>query len=225
MIDIRVSWWPHIFIIGQNISEDTARYLFYTNAIIKLNLSHKELLNIQQEISYSTQTLGLTKDNIKLLKCNGKNNVLSELDSYFDLGKNKYAIEFEYHRKLSKTNRIRNIPQTRYAGQVFNDINRLSLISSKINKYFIYIIDDAMIGYHFKRNKSTCLYRTVFDMNVNNHTIIEQKDISSQPKGTVKEAYKSFNSKKLDDVDVTMIYKEKFSVGKIQYQVAILKIN
>lgn len=41
------------------ISEDTARYLFYVNAIKELNLSHNELLNIQQEISYSNPILGL----------------------------------------------------------------------------------------------------------------------------------------------------------------------
>lgn len=205
------------------ISEDTIRYLFYANVIKELKLTHRELSNIQQEVSYSNIILGLGNKK-RLLKKNRKKNIISELDSFLDLGK-KYAIEFKHHRKISKNQNIRKIPRTKYAGEIFNDINRLSLIDGSINKYFIYLMDDAMINYRIKDQK--CLFRKIFDINIDDSFVIRQKDILKQSKTTFNTAYKSFNSKNkgLKNILVTMIYKKDFKVNSINYQLAILKIE
>ena len=206
------------------ISEDTARYLFYANAIKELNLSHNELLNIQQEISYSNTILGL-KNKSNLLKTNKAGNIMSELDSFFDFGNEKSAIEFKHHREKSKNLIKKTIPHSQYAGEVFDDINRLSLIDKNLHRYFVYIMDNGMMDY--KKNDHKCLFRKVFDMNINDTFVITQKEILNQSSTISDEAYASFSNgaKKLSNISITMIYKKEFSANNTKYQVTIHEIN
>lgn len=205
------------------ISEDTARYLFYANIISELKLSLNNMLDIQQELSYFDPKLSLGKKT-NLLKKNKAGKIMAELDTYLDFGKEKYAIEFKYHREISRNKNKRTIPHSMYVGSVFNDINRLSLINSKINRYFVYITDSGMINY--KRNDENCLYRKVFDLNNGESYIINQNKLLKQSKTTKVNAYSSFSkmNKGLSDIKVVMKYRNSILCDKREHFIAILEI-
>lgn len=202
------------------ISEDTIRYLFYACVISNYNLKEKELLKIQQELPYFSKKLGLNNNEINQLN----NNV--ELDSFYEFGKEEYAIEFKYHRSLSNKGKINSLAKTRCAGEVFDDINRLSLIRNNINKYFIYLMDENMVNYEKKTGR---FFKKVFGEN--KEGTIKQEEIKKQAPKFIKEAFSSFIKKensKLKDIKFKQVFSRNFNIKKDhnkEFRIVILKIN
>ena len=58
------------------------------------------------------------------------------------------VFEFKYHRKSERSSSCR----TTNVGEVFNDLNRLSLLDNK-EKYLVYVFDKEMASYYEKRGK------------------------------------------------------------------------
>lgn len=204
------------------ISEDTARYLFYANTIECLEIKGHNLHRVQQEIIYTDDKLGLNRHK-RLLK-ESANHQIIELDSFFELGKDdkdKYAIEFKFHRKLAKSGNSKKGTTTNYAGQALNDLNRLSLIKKSINRYFVYIVDDKMINYD--KNGRT-LYKKLLSKEIDETCTIEKSIINNQPKTTIKKAYDSFKSERIPKYKVRTIYKYGFCAKSHNYRLYVFKI-
>lgn len=122
------------------ITEDLIRYWF-----IKLNKNPCKI-----EVPYfRTDKKGNSITPLVIL--NSKKNYLNSnrnrLDLYFE--KLKVAIEFKYHRKTDYSN---NCTATN-VGEVFNDINRLSILDCD-EKYVIYVFDDKMKKYYRNNGES-----------------------------------------------------------------------
>ena len=197
------------------ISEDTARYLLFACVINKYKLKGKETIKILQEVPYTDKKrLNAKTDS---LKGNAK------LDSFYDLGKEKYAIEFKFHRIKSATGKKRDIPHTVNAGRVFNDINRLSLIDKNIHKYFIYLTDEGMLKYKNGKEDAS-IFRKIFNQKDGVTKTIKQKQLKNEQKTFVDKAYSSFKTKDgLKDIKVTMI--KSISIKEDKYCLMVLEVN
>ena len=116
------------------ITEDLIRYWFI-----------KQIKNACKiEVPYfRTDKNGMSITPLKILR--GKENYLksnrNRLDLYFE--ESKVAIEFKYHRKTDYSN---NCTATNI-GEIFNDINRISILDCN-EKYIVYVFDDKMKKYY-----------------------------------------------------------------------------
>lgn len=205
------------------ISEDTIRYIFYAVLIKKLNFSWNNIISIQQELAYSNKILGIEAKE-KYLKKNRAKHILAALDTFINYNNVNIAIEFKYHRSVSKNGNKKNIPHALYASEVLVDIFRLSLIKKDVIKLFIYVIDDEMINYGNKKNN--CLYRTLLDLKVGYEYKIETKEINKQNKTTKENFKKAFCDKtSLGSVAAKIIYNENFATRNNNYRIIVFEIK
>lgn len=197
------------------ISEDTARYLFYASVIKNNKLSNKTLTKIHQEVPYSDKRL-TSESNASMLRRN------SELDSFFDFDEEQYAVEFKYHRETSNKHNKKIIPHTLYAGEIFDDINRLSIINNSINRYFVYLMDKGMINY-----KEESLFHKVISLKEGERMFIKQKELSqNQPKTFKKEAFSSFKIRnKLSDIEIVMERYIPIEINDNKHLLIVLEIK
>ena len=209
------------------ISEDTVRYLFYIAAIKGLKLNDSNIFAIQQEVSYEDSKLKLSKKNKTLLKT--KNNTcLSELDTYIDF-EEKYAIEFKYHRILSKVGKNKKIPHTDYVGYIINDLNRLSIIGRNFHRMFVYVMDDGMIS-HLSDNKKygKRFFHQFKNCDINSKMSVCHKNIKKyEPHNTRTIAYDSFvkGCTGLKNFNIQNIYSKSFKVKTENYKIMIFELT
>lgn len=128
------------------------------------------------------------------------------------------VIEVKYHRATPYSDSC----TTSKAGEVFNDLNRLSMIDAK-NKYFVYVFDSDM---HDTYNKGGTHYdakiiKTTF--NIGNTAVIDNDypitSTSEKVKNFKENAFKTFTDTHSDfiyfDYDVQCVYNAPIVQGKL----------
>lgn len=107
------------------------------------------------------------------------------------------VIEVKYHRATPYSDSC----TTSKAGEVFNDLNRLSMIDAK-NKYFVYVFDDDMYNTYNgdKINYNATILKTTF--NIGNTAVIDNNypitSTSKKVKNFKENAFKTFKDKYSD---------------------------
>jgi len=95
------------------------------------------------------------------------NRKYAKLDTFVAAKENRPALAFEMKFKTKIPSR-NNIPRSQIAGSAFADLLRLASFrvksSEKTKRYFVYVVDDEMIGYY--RNPRNCL-EEFFDLETN----------------------------------------------------------
>ena len=136
------------------------------------------------------------------------------VDTYIKPSKERPSIvfEFKYDREIPSE---RNSPRTQKAGKVFADLFRLALFETeqKINRYFVYVTDNEMIGYF--NNRRNNLYN-FFNLPIKNQIRIDENYIKRHAKTFVKSAGKNIAS-----VDVICCLK----VDEDNYSIRIYEIK
>lgn len=147
-------------------------------------------------------------------------------------GKTEDTIEIKFHRKTAYS---RNCTTSK-AGSVFNDLNRLSAIDSKYNRYLVYVFDSDM---HDALNNTCISYNSyvisdnfsqgsIITINNQYHTIQNGKNYS---KDFTNRALSSFNNQYNDfkkfNFDVKCIYNDNkgFKVGKSDLWCIVLEVK
>lgn len=121
------------------LTEDNIRYYLFS----KMYDQDNSLDNYYLELPYdSSLGMPLSGSNFSTLVTN-RNGTHQELDLYYDNGNDKFAFEIKFHRPSDTTSGLPN-----KAGELFNDIKRLELITTaNIRKFLVYITDDEMNNY------------------------------------------------------------------------------
>ena len=123
----------------QLLTEDSIRYYFF-NCMLRqdIDLDHY-VLEFPYALMNTTNLGGVQINGITSLKKSP--NLRQELDLYYE-NDEIICAEFKFHRGSSKT--------TAKAGELFNDMRRLQLISSpikRIHRLLIHVTDDEMYEY------------------------------------------------------------------------------
>ena len=135
---------------GIYTTEDSIRYLFFSQYLKEMCKDQNDFI---LELPFSNQMLGVDSTCLK-------NAADDELDASFNTGLNsKIAIEFKYHRKTTAS----DYPHTNSAGELFNDIARLSLITGCDKKYLVYVTDPEMDKY-LDNNKRPAILKKFYTM-------------------------------------------------------------
>lgn len=154
---------------ADNTTEDAVRYTFFIALLRQTDITHHEII------------LEYPHPKIKNAK----------IDTYIE--RKGLVIEFKYHRKIPSR---RNAPRTARAGDLFNDIYRLTqfpidLNNSKFTRWFVYLTDSEMADY-FKRNNNLSNF---FDLQKDGVFEITPCIISLQPLSFIKMIKCPFNAK------------------------------
>ena len=202
------------------LSEDTIRYLFYT-ATIK-NVKEK---NVESKITLETPYCYCADEGLIISTVRNritKKNRCS-LDTFISLKNEKYALEFKYHHKTGANGLDKTIPHASYAGEVFNDLYRLSIFKNNINKYFVYISDEEMID-NYKKNEKEYAYRKLID---NGKMHVTNKDFRNTNYNTFNKdscRFKKIIKAKGINYTVKKIYENSFKYNTKKYYVFAFSI-
>lgn len=196
------------------ITEDTIRSLL----IKALNVP---VSDIEIEVPYvvnSGRKINGKRDYtpIKVLNSTWFNSERNRADIYYYT--DDMVIEVKYHRATPYSDSC----TTSKAGEVFNDLNRLSMIDAK-NKYFVYVFDSDM---HDTYNKGGTHYdakiiKTTF--NIGNTAVIDNNypitSTSKKVKNFKENAFKTFTDTHSNficfDYDVQCVYNAPIVQGKL----------
>ncbi len=112
------------------------------------------------------------------------NKKYAKLDTYVIPRDGRPALAFEIKFKTRRTNG-RSPPKTQTAGKAFADILRLAIFKPNecIKRYFVYVVDDAMIIYY--RNKNNNLIE-FFDLELNRGFKLTREYLLSRSETFVK---------------------------------------
>ncbi len=175
------------------ITEDTIRSLLIK--AMKVPVS-----DIEIEVPYVVNPGTKTNKNrnytpIKVLNSTWFNSERNRADIYYST--DDMVIEVKYHRVTPYSDSC----TTSKAGEVFNDLNRLSMIDAK-NKYFVYVFDDDMYNtYNGDRtNYNATILKTTF--NIGDTAVIDNNypitSTSKKVKNFKENAFKTFKDKYSD---------------------------
>lgn len=123
------------------VTEDLIRQWFIEKQKLTIKNTIIEVPYIQPQKA-KKQTPLVIKDS-GIFKRNGKN--LPHADLYIE--KCDAVIEFKYHKKSLYS----TTAKTTNTGEVFRDLNRLSMLDNK-EKYFIYVFDQEMKDYYDRQS-------------------------------------------------------------------------
>lgn len=201
------------------LSEDTIRYLFYLATIE--TVKEKDIgSKIIPEMPYYCAKKYIKNSVKRGITINNR----CSLDTFVNLSKETYAIEFKYHHKVSSNGKNKAIPHASYAGEVFNDFYRLSIFNNGISKYFVYVSDEEMID-NYKKNDEEYVYRKL----INNTALhITNKDFKNGKYKTFNDdSSKFFNllNAKTIRYSVIKIYDSVFNYKTKKYHVLIFSIK
>ncbi len=132
---------------------------------------------------------------IKVLNSKWFNSERNRADIYYST--DDMVIEVKYHRETPYSDSC----TTSKAGEVFNDLNRLSMIDAK-NKYFVYVFDDGMYNTYNgdKINYNATILKTTF--NIGDTAVIDNNypitSTSKKVKNFKENAFKTFKDKYSD---------------------------
>ena len=145
------------------MTEDNVRYYFFA-CMLKQD---PQLRHYILELPYSSIKKGfnglILNDG---LRTESKGRLVNlELDMYYSSLFEKICAEFKFHRNSGESKS--EYPHTLSAGEIFNDIRRLQLISfgdnesALLRRLLIYVTDDEMHNYFFnpENNESKRLFR------------------------------------------------------------------
>lgn len=139
------------------------------------------------------------------------------------------VIEFKFHRKTKYSNNC----STTKAGSVFNDLNRLSIISNSNNRYLVYVFDASMhsslnhknsynayvISDKFKNGSCARIDTTYHTLN-NGKTYSE--DFTNRALSSFNDNYKCFSK---FSYSVECIFNDGFQVGNDDFWCIVLEVK
>lgn len=216
------------------ITEDSIRH-FFIEALVANGISINDIaIEVPYVVNPGTKTKGKRNYTpIKVLNSKWFNSERNRADIYyfstklpvgFDLSNPRpvaaddMVIEVKYHRATPYSDSC----TTSKAGEVFNDLNRLSMIDAK-NKYFVYVFDDGMYNTYngYKINYNATILKTTF--NIGDIAVIDNNypitPTSKKVKNFKENAFKTFQSAYTDfkyfDYDVQCAYNAPIVQGKL----------
>ncbi len=166
-----------------------------TECLIRHWFIETQKINAEIEVPYYRSKAPFTPIKLKTGKKTYIKNSRFRADLYVN-GEDT-VIEFKYHRQTKYS----NIATATNMGEVFNDLNRLSL-SDNEEKYFIYVFDQKMKDYYEKHSPFDML--KISEIKVGNtYKIDDKKDkvIAGGYAEFKKVAFKFFPKRKFKDFD------------------------